>query len=145
MENAAVVDGSPCAKNRSKLRIQSINILHFLITFINWLLTIDQTLIINQFSSVQFIRTVMSDTLGPHGHYHARLPCPSATPEACTNSCPWCHPTISYSVVPFSSCLQSFPPSGSLLRSQFSASGGQSFGLQLWHQSFQWIFRTDFL
>ena len=70
-------------------------------------------------------------TLQPHGLQHARLPCPSPTPGACSNSCPsswWCHPPISSSVIPFSSCLQSFPASGSFSRSQFFASGGQSTG-----------------
>ena len=74
----------------------------------------------------------MSDSLQPHGLQHTRLPCPSRTPRAYSNSCPssqWCHPTISSSVVPFSPCLQSFPASGSLLRSQFFASGGQSTGV----------------
>ena len=78
--------------------------------------------------SVQFSHSVASDSLWPHGLQH-RLPCPSPTPRACSNSCPssqWCHPTISSSVVPFSSCLQSFPASGSFLRSQFFASGGQN-------------------
>ena len=67
----------------------------------------------------------LSDSLRPHGLQHARLPCPSPTPGACSNSCPscwWYHPTISSSVVPFSSCLQSFPASGSFLMSQFFAS-----------------------
>ena len=71
----------------------------------------------------------MSDFLWPHGLQHTRLPCPSPTPRACSNSCPsgrWCHPTISSSVVPFSSCLQSSPASGSFQMSQFFASGGQS-------------------
>ena len=66
-----------------------------------------------------------------HGLQHARLPCPSLTPGACSNSCPssqWCHPTISSSVVPFSFCLQSFPASGSIQMSQFFATGGQSIG-----------------
>ena len=69
---------------------------------------------------------------------HARLPCPSPSPGACSNSCPlhwWCHPTISSSVDPFSFCLRSFPASGSFLMSQFCASGGQSTGLQLQHHS----------
>ena len=73
----------------------------------------------------------MSDSLWPHGLQHARLACPSPTPGACSNSCPsswWYHPTISSSVVPFSSCLQSFPASGSFPMSQFFASGGQSIG-----------------
>ena len=74
----------------------------------------------------------MSDSLWPHGLQHARLPCPSPTPKACSNSCPssqWCHPTISSSVVPFFSCLQSFPASRSFPMSQFFASGGQSIGV----------------
>ena len=82
-----------------------------------------------EFSSVPFSCSVMSDSLGPHGLQQARLPCPSPTPRACSNSCPlsrWCHPTISSSVIPFSSCLQSFPASGSFPRSQFFTSGGQS-------------------
>ena len=69
-----------------------------------------------QFSSVHFSRSVMSDFLQPHGLQHARLPCPSLTPGADSNSCPssqWCHPTISSSVIPFSSCFQSFLASGS--------------------------------
>ena len=67
-------------------------------------------------SSVQFSRSVVSDSLRPHGLQHARPPCPSSTPRACWNSYPssqWCHPTISSSVIPFSFCLQSFPASGS--------------------------------
>ena len=82
-----------------------------------------------QFSSVQFSRSVMSDSLRSHGLQHARLPCPSPTPGAYSNSCPshrWCHPTISSSVVPFSR-LQSVP-SGSFPISRFFASGGQSTG-----------------
>ena len=93
-----------------------------------------------------FSRSVVSDSLRPHGLQHARPPCPSPSPGACSNSCPsrrWCHPTISSSVVPFSSCLQSFPASRSIPISQFFASGGQ--GLELQHQSMQWIFRTDVL
>ena len=70
---------------------------------------------IKKFHLVQFSCSVMSDSLRPHGLQHDRLPCPSPTPGAYSNSCPlsqWCHPTISSSVVPFSSCLQSFPASG---------------------------------
>ena len=82
--------------------------------------------------SVQFSRSVMSDSLQSHGLQHTRLPWPSPTPRACSNSCPssrWCHPTISSSVVPFFSCLQSFPASRSFPVSQFFASGGQSIGV----------------
>ena len=81
--------------------------------------------------SVQFSHSVVSNTLRARGLQHARLPCPSPTPGACSHLCPlsqWCHPTISSSVVPFSSCLQYFPASGSFPVSQFFASGGQSFG-----------------
>ena len=79
--------------------------------------------------SVQFSDSVTSNSLQPHRPQHARIPCPSPTPEVCSNSCPlsrWCHPTISFSVVPFSSCLQSFPASGSFPMSQFFATGSQS-------------------
>ena len=82
--------------------------------------------------SVQFSHSVMSNSLWPHGLQHTRLPCPSPTPGACSNSCPsswWCHPTISFSVIPFSSCLQSFPTSGSFPISQLFTSGGFSFSI----------------
>ena len=82
--------------------------------------------------SVQFSPSVMCDTLWRHGLQHARLPCPSPTPRAYWNSCPlsqWCHPTISSSVIPFFSCLQSFPASGSFQMSPLFASGGQSIGV----------------
>ena len=95
------------------------------------------------FSSVQSLSRVY---LWPYGLKHTRLPCPSPIAGVYSNSRPtsrWDYPTISSSVVPFSSCLQSFPASGSFIRSQFFTSGGQS--IQLQHQSFQWIFRTDFL
>ena len=84
-----------------------------------------------QFSSVQFSRSVVSDSLWPHGPQHARPPCSSPTPGVYSNSCllsRWCHPTISSSVNPFSSRLQSCPASGSFPMSQFFASGGQSIG-----------------
>ena len=83
-------------------------------------------------SSIQFIRSVVSDSLWPHGLQNARLPCPSPTPAACSNSCPlsqWCHQPISSSVMPFSFCLQSFPASGSFQMSQFFALDGQSIGV----------------
>ena len=82
-------------------------------------------------SSVQFSHSVMSNSLWPQGVQHTRPLCPSPTLRACSNSCPlsrWCHPTISSSVVPFSSRLQSFPESGSFPVSQCFASGGQSIG-----------------
>ena len=82
--------------------------------------------------SVQFISSVMFDSLRPHRLQHTRPLCPSPTPGVYSNSCPlsrWCHPTISSSVIPFSSCPQSFPASGSLQMSQLFASGGQSIGV----------------
>ena len=96
----------------------------------------------------QFSCSVMSDSLRPHGLQHARLPCLSPIPRPCSNTCPssrWCHPTISSSVVPFSSCLQSSPASGSFQMSQFSHQVAKVVEFQFQHQSFQWIFRTDFL
>ena len=80
--------------------------------------------------SSQFSHSVMSNYLGPHGLQPAKLPCPSPTPRVCSNSCPssqWCHPTI-LSSVPFTSCLQSFPASGSFQMSQIFTSGGQNIG-----------------
>ena len=83
-------------------------------------------------SSVQFSSVAPScPTLQPHGLQHARPPCVSPAPRACSNSCalsPWCHSTISLSVIPFSSHLHSFPASGSFLISQFFTSGGQGIG-----------------
>ena len=86
----------------------------------------------NQFSSVQFSCSVLSDSLQPHELQHTRPPCPSLTLRAYANLCPssqWCHPTISSSVIPFSSCLQSFLASWSFPMSQFFTSGGQSIGV----------------
>ena len=91
---------------------------------------------------------VVSDSLQPHELQHARLPCPSLSPGICSNSCPlsqWCHPTILSSVVPFSSCPQSFPASGSFPMSWLFSSGGQSIGGSALASVVQWIFRVDFL
>ena len=82
-----------------------------------------------QFSSVAQSRLALCK---PHGLQHGRLPCPSSTPEACSNSCllsRWCHQTIPSFAIPFSFCLQSLPASGSFQMSQFFASGGQSIGV----------------
>ena len=82
--------------------------------------------------SVHLSCSVGSNSLRPHGLQHGRPPCPSSTPRAYSNSCPsspWCHPAISSSVVPLSSCLQSVPASESFKMSQFFASGGQTFGV----------------
>ena len=86
----------------------------------------------NQFSSVQFSHSVVSDSLPPHELQHARPPCPSPTPGVHSDSCPsswWCHPAISSSVIPFSSCPQSLPASKSFPVSQLFAWGGQSPGV----------------
>ena len=84
------------------------------------------------FSSVQFSRSVVSNSLWPHELQHARPPCPSPTPRVHSDSCPssqWCHTAISSSVVPFSSCPQSLPASGSIPMSQLFTWGGQSIGV----------------
>jgi len=89
----------------------------------------------SSFSSIQFSHSVVSNSLPPHGLQHARLPSPSTTPGVYSNSCPlsrWYHPTISSSVIPFSSCLQSFPASGSFQMSQFFTSSSQSIGVSAW-------------
>ena len=94
-----------------------------------------------QFSSVQFSHSVVSDCLWPNELQHTRLPCPSSAPRACSNLCPlswWCHPTISSSVIPFSSCHQGLFQGVSSLHQVAKV-------LEFQHQSFQWIFRTDFL
>ena len=103
---------------------------------------------IKYFSSVQFSCSVLSDSLRPHELQHARPPCPSPTPRVYLNPCPssrWCHPTISYSVVPLSSCPQSLPASGSFQMSQLSHQVAKVLEFQLQHQSFRWTSRTDFL
>ena len=89
------------------------------------------SLLTYQLRSVQFSLSLMSDSLQPHGLQYTRLPCPSPAPGTCSNTCSlsqWCHPTISFCVVPFSPCLQSFPASRSFPVTQFFASGGQSIG-----------------
>ena len=86
------------------------------------------------YPSVHFTCSVVSDSLWPHELQHARPPCPSPTPGVHPNSCPsnrWCHPAISSSVVPFSSCPQSLPASESFPMSQLFASGGQSFSFSI--------------
>jgi len=93
------------------------------------LIYVHQIIMLSTFSSVQFSRSIVSDSLQSHEPQHARPPCPSPTPGVHPDPCPssqWCHPAISSSVVPFSSCSQSFPASGSFLMSQLFASGGQN-------------------
>ena len=95
-----------------------------------------------------FSGSIMSSSLWSHGLQHARLSCPSPPPRACSNSCPlslWCHPTILSSVVPFSSCLQSFPALGSFPVSQFFESGGQCIGVSTSASVLPVKFRTDLL
>ena len=92
----------------------------------------NETVLIWSFSSVQFSRSVVSDSLQLHESQHARPPCPSPSPGVYSNSCPssrWCHPAISSSVIPFSSCPQSLPASGSFPLSQLFTWGGQSTGV----------------
>ena len=94
---------------------------------------------------LQFSHSVVSDYLWPHELQHSRRPCPSPTPGPCSNSCPssrWYHPAFSSSFIPFSSCPQSFPASGSFPMSWFFASDVKGLELQPQHQSFQWVFRV---
>ena len=103
-----------------------------ILTALDSLLLILSKYLFNHLYSVQFSYSAVSNLLWPHGLQHARLPCPSPNPRANSNSCPssqWCHPTISSSVVPFSTYLQSFPVSRSFQMSQFFALGGQSIGV----------------
>ena len=99
-------------------------------------------------SSVQFRHSVMSDSLWPHGLQHARLPCPSSTPRAYSNSCPshwWWQLTISSSIVPFFSCLSLSQHQGLFQWVGSSHQVAKGLEFQLQHQSFQWIFKTGFL
>ena len=119
------------------------NIRTFFFTRLTFLLLVQKELwgrrgkdeIADQFSSVQFIYSVMSDSLQPHESQHVRPPCPSPTARVHPNPCPlswWCHPAILSSVIPFSSCPQSFPASESFQMSQLSTSGGESIGVSAW-------------
>ena len=108
----------------------SLNTSHRLLSLLA--ISISQFLMsVSRLSAVQFSRSVMYDSLQPHKSQHARPPCHSPTPGLYSNSCPlswWCHPAISSSVVPFCSCLQSLPASGSFPMGQFFSSGGRSIG-----------------
>ena len=98
--------------------------------------------------SVYFNHSVVSDSLRPHEPQHTRPPCPSPTPRVYPNLCPlcwWCHPTISYSVILFSLCPQSFPASGSFQWVSYSHQVAKLLEFQLQYQSFQWTPRTDLL
>ena len=123
-------------KKWKRCRIQKIYIYFKKLIFIAFISEKNTNYIFYQYfhiiTSVQFNHSVVSDYLWPHELQHARPPCPSPTPGVYPNSCPlsqWCHPTISSSVIPFSSCPQSFPASGSFKMSQLFASGGQSTGV----------------
>ena len=101
-----------------------------------------------QFISVQFSRSVVSDSLRPHESQHSRPPCPSSTPGVYSNSCPssrWCHPAISSSVVLFSSCPQSLQHQGLFQWVNSSHEVAKVLEFQVQHQSFQWTPRTDLL
>ena len=118
------------------------NFWHCLTLGFGWKLTFFSPVAIAEFSKIagmlsvarsvsQFSHSVMPNSLWSHGMQHARLPCPSPNPRACTNSwssSQWCHPTISSSVIPFSSCFQYCPASGSFTMNQFFTSGSQSTG-----------------
>ena len=98
------------------------------------------------FSSVEFSHTVVSDSLKAHGRQHARPPCPSPTPRVYSNTCPlsrWCHPTISSSVIPSSSCPQSFQHQGLFQWVSSSHQVAKVLEFQLQQQSFQLIFRMN--
>ena len=100
------------------------------------------------FQVLQFSCSVMSNCLWPHGLQHAMSSCPSPIPRVYSNTCPssqWCHPTVSSSVIPFSSCLQSFPASESFQISQFFTSGGQSIEVSAIASVLPMNIRTDFL
>ena len=117
------LDCSPPGSSVHRILQARILECHFLLLFI---FTIYKSV------SVQFSPSVVSDSLWPHGLQHTRPSCPSPTPGVYSNSCPlsqWCHPTISSSVISFSSCLKCFPASGSFQMSRFFESGGQSIGL----------------
>ena len=124
---------------------------------INFIDTFPIKIYIRRNTKVQFSRWVITNSLQPHGLQYSRHPCPIPTPGACSNSCPlsqWCHPTISSSVIPFSSCLQSFLASGSFPMKRKNLSIGKDpvlfhqglciswpkyWEFQLQHQSFQWM------
>ena len=103
---------------------------------------------VNAYQSFQFSRSVVSDSLQPHGLQHVRLPCPSPTPGAYSNSCPssqWCHPTISSSAIPSPPALNLSQHQGLFQWVTSSNQVTKVLEFQLQHQSFQWIFRADLL
>ena len=131
---------NPCSSNPWCLRVNCISFFSRITVSFSKCLSLFpylssklcNTIIQLYITSVQFRRSVMSDSLQPHESKHARPPCPSPTPEVHPDSCPssqWCHPAISSSVIPFSFCPQSLPASESFLMSQLFAWGGQSTGV----------------
>ena len=137
-ESPAVFYSAKHERDVQRCKTMRLYILHILEYILNFhckyviYVTCNDFSTITVLNSVQFSYSVMSNSMRPHGLQHARFPCPSPTPGACSNSCPsswWCHQTISSSVIPFSSCLQSFPALGSFPMNQFFASGGQSIGV----------------
>ena len=115
------------------------------VVFSSTLSILNQNMVYFMCAQFQCSHSVVSDSLQPHGMQHARLPFPSPAPGACSNSCPsswWCHPTISSSVVPFS-CLSHHQGLFQWVSSSHQVARVLEFQLQ--YQSFQWIFRTDFL
>ena len=109
-------------------------VLFFFLTWVDCLMNDQSDLFYETMDALLLLFScqVVSDSLRPHGPQHTRPPCPLLSPRVCPNSCPlnqWCHPTISSSVFPFSSCLQSYPASGSFQMSQFFTSGGQNIGV----------------
>ena len=131
--SAGVYDFSPLRSVNTVFHIDfSFSVYQLCVSLVNplcsWFIDLHVSLFCHYL--VLFSCSVLSDSLRPHGLQHARPPCPSPTPGACSNSCPlsqWCHPTTS-SFVPFSSCLQPLSASGSFPMSQFFASSGQSIG-----------------
>ena len=127
----------------------AVNVIHFTSKFVSNCIVIVITFTLNgQFSSVQFSRPVVSDSLRPHESQHARPSCPSPSPGAHSDSRPlswWCHLAISSSVIPFSSCPQSLPASGSFTMSQLFTWAGQSIGVSALASVLQWTPRTDLI
>ena len=124
--------GSSWPRDRTKRLSSALAGRSFTTEWLNELFTAESPGKLPLICSAQLSCSVVSESLWPHGLQHTRLPCPSPTPGAYSNSClsnQWCHPTISSSVVPLSSCLQSFPASGSFQMSRFSTSCGQSIGV----------------
>ena len=123
---------SPNLPNTSNAHTETLSVLYFHKNANIWKRFICILKLINRFSSVQFSHSVVSDSLRPHESQHARPPCPAPTPGVHSDSrpsSPWCHPAISSSVIPFSSCPQSLPASQSFPMSQLFAWGGQSTGV----------------